>query len=198
MVFFLMLRRPPRSTRTDTLFPYTTLFRSDIGGDDAFRERGARDPVLEQRGEVERALAVPGEDDRLVLRLRGEEGVEGLFDIAVGGVDRLARGDAVLGEEGAERRLAVARRPDFARIGKGARHALHEEIGAMVRIAILERGVPARAAVIAGRVDEEDRGVALGEGRFGGGLGGLGGRDQLVGGFPIGRASCRERVCQYV
>src|SRR3546814_10301503 len=27
-VFFLMVRRPPRSTRTDTLFPYTTLFRS--------------------------------------------------------------------------------------------------------------------------------------------------------------------------
>src|SRR3546814_18566423 len=26
--FFLMTRRPPRSTRTDTLFPYTTLFRS--------------------------------------------------------------------------------------------------------------------------------------------------------------------------
>src|SRR3546814_19976900 len=28
--FFLMLRRPPRSTRTDTLFPYTTLFRSQL------------------------------------------------------------------------------------------------------------------------------------------------------------------------
>src|SRR3546814_10234400 len=28
--FFLMIRRPPRSTRTDTLFPYTTLFRSGI------------------------------------------------------------------------------------------------------------------------------------------------------------------------
>src|SRR3546814_18306985 len=27
--FFLKIRRPPRSTRTDTLFPYTTLFRSD-------------------------------------------------------------------------------------------------------------------------------------------------------------------------
>src|SRR3546814_13913410 len=25
-----MIRRPPRSTRTDTLFPYTTLFRSDV------------------------------------------------------------------------------------------------------------------------------------------------------------------------
>src|SRR3546814_11943941 len=28
MFFFLIIRRPPRSTRTDTLFPYTTLFRS--------------------------------------------------------------------------------------------------------------------------------------------------------------------------
>src|SRR3546814_2882156 len=27
-VFFLLIRRPPRATRTDTLFPYTTLFRS--------------------------------------------------------------------------------------------------------------------------------------------------------------------------
>src|SRR3546814_9392055 len=26
-----MIRRPPRSTRTDTLFPYTTLFRSNVG-----------------------------------------------------------------------------------------------------------------------------------------------------------------------
>src|SRR3546814_12671783 len=39
MFFFLMIRRPPRSTRTYTLFPYTTLFRSpprqaahEIGG----------------------------------------------------------------------------------------------------------------------------------------------------------------------
>src|SRR3546814_19699231 len=30
--FFLMIRRPPRSTRTDTLFPYTTLFRSVFAG----------------------------------------------------------------------------------------------------------------------------------------------------------------------
>src|SRR3546814_15678741 len=30
LFFFLMIRRPPRSTRTDTLFPYTTLFRSTI------------------------------------------------------------------------------------------------------------------------------------------------------------------------
>src|SRR3546814_19154229 len=29
-VFFLRRRRPPRATRTDTLFPYTTLFRSPV------------------------------------------------------------------------------------------------------------------------------------------------------------------------
>src|SRR3546814_14982247 len=40
MFFFLMIRRPPRSTRTDTLFPYTTLFRSLI------HEDLALDPVL--------------------------------------------------------------------------------------------------------------------------------------------------------
>src|SRR3546814_4547891 len=30
LFFFVMIRRPPRSTRTDTLFPYTTLFRSTL------------------------------------------------------------------------------------------------------------------------------------------------------------------------
>src|SRR3546814_12313499 len=37
VLFFLMIRRPPRSTRTDTLFPYTTLFRSS-----AFEPDGGR------------------------------------------------------------------------------------------------------------------------------------------------------------
>src|SRR3546814_20375869 len=38
--FFLMIRRPPVSTRTDTLFPYTTLFRSRVG---RARRAGLRD-----------------------------------------------------------------------------------------------------------------------------------------------------------
>src|SRR3546814_7053125 len=38
LFFVLMIRRPPRSTRTDTLFPYTTLFRSP----DAVTARGTR------------------------------------------------------------------------------------------------------------------------------------------------------------
>src|SRR3546814_13017422 len=44
-VFFLMIRRPPRSTRTDTLFPYTTLFRS-VWGVEA-------EPAHHRRREVE-------------------------------------------------------------------------------------------------------------------------------------------------
>src|SRR3546814_13626123 len=43
LCFVLMIRRPPRSTRTDTLFPYTTLFRSiGVDADGIFgRERQA-------------------------------------------------------------------------------------------------------------------------------------------------------------
>src|SRR3546814_3733238 len=53
-----MIRRPPRSTRTDTLFPYTTLFRSDafLGGVE-FLEHHHRDEQImlfeaEQRGRI--------------------------------------------------------------------------------------------------------------------------------------------------
>src|SRR3546814_15308061 len=45
-----MIRRPPRSTRTDTLFPYTTLFRSLYG---------SKGVVAAARREVRRRLAGP-------------------------------------------------------------------------------------------------------------------------------------------
>src|SRR3546814_5608244 len=45
-----MIRRPPRSTRTDTLFPYTTLFRSDFGQDLAGEQ--VLDPRLEPFGAI--------------------------------------------------------------------------------------------------------------------------------------------------
>src|SRR3546814_1475885 len=48
-----MIRRPPRSTRTDSLFPYTTLFRSfAIGGD---RRHAA---IVDGRSEVDRHATV--------------------------------------------------------------------------------------------------------------------------------------------
>src|SRR3546814_2889225 len=47
-----MIRRPPRSTRTDTLFPYTTLFRSGFGGQGVDRDflQGAYRADLLQEG----------------------------------------------------------------------------------------------------------------------------------------------------
>src|SRR3546814_14908171 len=39
VLFFLMIRRPPSSTRTDTPFPYTTLFRSHGPGQDTAVDR---------------------------------------------------------------------------------------------------------------------------------------------------------------
>src|SRR3546814_5290858 len=58
--FLLMIRRPPRSTRTDTLFPYTTLFRSPAGdaangyeeqrsGSPSHRDNGGRSLRLVRR-----------------------------------------------------------------------------------------------------------------------------------------------------
>src|SRR3546814_7260484 len=47
LFFFLRIRRPPRSTRTDTLFPYTTLFRSRNTG-------GLRKNIIGQAGAVQR------------------------------------------------------------------------------------------------------------------------------------------------
>src|SRR3546814_3931912 len=40
-----MIRRPPRSTRTDTLFPYTTLFRSVVGGPAEGKALAAHDGI---------------------------------------------------------------------------------------------------------------------------------------------------------
>src|SRR3546814_3032742 len=61
LFFFVMVRRPPRSTRTDTLFPYTTLFRSvEIGADILDHDIGGvapaadRDVAIGQRKAVER------------------------------------------------------------------------------------------------------------------------------------------------
>src|SRR3546814_4712722 len=75
-----MIRRPPRSTRTDTLFPYTTLFRSAEGGVEGCRHRG-RD------GAGDRPLeAAPGGLCLRGLRRRGrqaEAGKGSLRQIAV-------------------------------------------------------------------------------------------------------------------
>src|SRR3546814_13952657 len=55
-----MIRRPPRSTRTDTLFPYTTLFRS-LGRNQALRAQARAPPLFGLApGGVCRAVSVAG------------------------------------------------------------------------------------------------------------------------------------------
>src|SRR3546814_6373942 len=67
-----MIRRPPRSTRTDTLFPYTTLFRSvgegELVGIVVVFAAGALEPgVVGAEGQPVERAAVPVELDRIVL-----------------------------------------------------------------------------------------------------------------------------------
>src|SRR3546814_2553731 len=82
-----MIRRPPRSTRTDTLFPYTTLFRSR-----------AVDLDFLIRRRVRRGVAQEAQVERLADRPRHGQVGRGarLHDV---GVDRSFRRDAARSEE---------------------------------------------------------------------------------------------------
>src|SRR3546814_8223803 len=80
--FFLMIRLPPRSTRTDTLFPYTTLFRSpddggNRGGDDGDDREVERRPVRQGLGARARRLRLLDEPhdarERGLVEQRSEE-----------------------------------------------------------------------------------------------------------------------------
>src|SRR3546814_11028954 len=75
MFLFLMIRRPPRSTRTDTLFPYTTLFRSvalaEVG--DVADVRRAEHPELG----LHRAGVAVGAGRAALARLDNPAGVPG-------------------------------------------------------------------------------------------------------------------------
>src|SRR3546814_6839718 len=82
-----MIRRPPRSTRTDTLFPYTTLFRSSAGerrgdGDDAmltfkvlsallvYPEREVIDSLEEMAAIVDREALLPARSEEHTSELQ--------------------------------------------------------------------------------------------------------------------------------
>src|SRR3546814_12070031 len=97
-----MIRRPPRSTRTDTLFPYTTLFRS---GDGDFAIHGLAVAIVVGHGLVdrhailERELARVAHDDQAVAAEAERAGVEARAQGRVEArfhsrLDRLDRGRA--------------------------------------------------------------------------------------------------------
>src|SRR3546814_14720920 len=65
-----MIRRPPRLTRTDTLFPYTTLFRSSAGwlrsdGIDSFEGEGGERDGFENRSASLKAVYSPLPDHKI-------------------------------------------------------------------------------------------------------------------------------------
>src|SRR3546814_3407979 len=73
-----MIRRPPRSTRTDTLFPYTTLFRSPPGGGElvaalGVQRLGRRQDLLDPLVALAARLAGPRPLLRPAHRSRSEE-----------------------------------------------------------------------------------------------------------------------------
>src|SRR3546814_9397757 len=76
-IFFLMIRRPPRSTRTDTLFPYTTLFRSIRSVQEALAGLGwteppevKQEPAVSIRASVKPDYIVCLEDGKKLKMLR--------------------------------------------------------------------------------------------------------------------------------
>src|SRR3546814_424411 len=96
-VFFLKIRRPPRSTRTDTLFPYTTLFRSgyaiygSLAAIQALQDQGAphaRCVVLIEACEESGSYDLPAYVDHLADRI-GKPSLVVCLDSGCGNYDQL-------------------------------------------------------------------------------------------------------------
>src|SRR3546814_19589789 len=86
MFLFLMIRQPPRSTRTDTLFPYTTLFRSHLAATDRinakltiFGNLGTRQLHLFVDARLETAPEL--REQRFPLLFTARDRVEFIFEV---------------------------------------------------------------------------------------------------------------------
>src|SRR5574340_1179298 len=123
--FFLMIRRPPRST----LFPYTTLFRSGLSG---FDHRSSRD---DDDGQVHRA------GDRLDRGVGGHR-----LDHRGGRVDRVDRPGEVAVEEGPEDLPA-----DRAAAASSSRCSKRANPSSLSVVGIVTLTIPACASRVAGK-----------------------------------------------
>src|SRR3546814_12516053 len=103
-----MIRRPPRSTRTDTLFPYTTLFRS---------VHRAQREELERRDEPPRHQVGSHRQPEL------------LFDLQPGLKERALVLFVVQQTRERRNRAAGARRPGQSRASRGLRGGIHDRKG---------------------------------------------------------------------
>src|SRR3546814_12558152 len=132
IIFFLMIRRPPRSTRTDTLFPYTTLFRSNQRFKIVARNR--LDIVRQPGGE-----AVPGKPRWHLLRL------------ARSSLDRDL--PEMRGRQHRDRRAGGKTDTDPTRLLRLARHGHRPPFGQQDRKGVVEgKGVAGRVSLGGGRI----------------------------------------------
>src|SRR3546814_12352295 len=108
-----MIRRPPRSTRTATLFPYTTLFRSEV-----FLDQVLAAPGVDEAGTLGKLGEEVPVQDAGRLRRQGQQADENLGALQ-------QRGEAgravVAGDAGAAaHRLRAARPPVYRQAAPGA------------------------------------------------------------------------------
>src|SRR3546814_11596891 len=124
LFFFLMIRRPPRSTRTDTLFPYTTLFRSEIERPDephgdVFRQAAALAGKNEQIAREEQHRADAGAVAREAAgpcggcHRGGEQRIEGGVPPSGSGVQQAPKDNQPIGRaawrEGVDNTVEISR-----------------------------------------------------------------------------------------
>src|SRR3546814_7024075 len=106
-----MIRRPPRATRTDTLFPYTTLFRSPVGGHRARRIRAcARRPLVAARMDADVRTPQRAAADRARRRRRLLAGQPAGTVACAAGADPGAGAAGRAGHRQADDRAAAHRR----------------------------------------------------------------------------------------
>src|SRR3546814_18964989 len=113
-----MMRRPPRSTRTDTRFPYTTLFRSE-NAEATLRELGERGDIIKRihRGLTERGIERGAASYVLASESLNEPVVGRLVDR---GLDDELKGTAYAVVDGTDGRTHHIKLPDLdaAEIGR--------------------------------------------------------------------------------
>src|SRR3546814_15963447 len=104
-----MIRRPPRSTRTDTLFPYTTLFRSDDELDDEIDgERDRNQHNVTRNGDDLAAFETEHGNDREEQRAQRDRG-NPWKEARLVPVAALCAGQYLAGQEAGEERDAEIR-----------------------------------------------------------------------------------------
>src|SRR3546814_7810134 len=202
LIFFLRIRRTPRSTRTDTLFPYTSLFRSASAEDrydarkkfardltEAARD-GKLDPVIGRDEEIRRTIQILARRTKNNPVLIGEPGV-GKTAIAEGLALRIANGDV---PDTLKDRTLMAL--DMGSLIAGAKYRGEFE----ERLKGVLDEVKAGEGSIILFIDEMHTLIGAGKGE-----GAMDASHLLKpalsrGELPCksGRASCRGRVCQYV